>query len=991
MTSLFAAVRPRQDVLVGALTESRFAASLEDVVTGTAPDAYGDADKFFTATYPSTGLRALLNEALGRLSGGNPTAASVIRLETSLGGGKTHNLIALYHAARGRLSRDRVAEFMDAALLPAEPIPQIGVFVGTSTGATTFPAIDGVSPRTVWGYLALQIGGREAYAHVRVDDEKLTAPGSSALKRVFGSKPTLIMIDEIARYYTTARGHRVGSSTLAQQTSAFLMALMEAVDSLPNAVLVITTTGVTDAFGEDTEMVLKAIEEARSLIARKELVLHPSVEADLPKILARRLFEEIPAGTASEVAEAYARAADRAYAVGLDLPQRMTGAGWATAISRTYPFHPSLIQVLDKRLSTIPNFQRTRGALRLLARAIRRLWDTRPENTQLLHVHHIDLADAILAEELSSRLDRAEYEPVIRADIATQPGGTPAHAEEVDARMGGHYARRLATTIYLYSLTRDVPGVQVAELYGAVLEPSDDPNLLQRALDQLEQTAWYLHADIRGLRFSTEASLVKLIQEAEGEISTTEARRQATKILAEQFRDSALKVKRHWEDAKVPDNADDAWLVIMHWDDFGDARGVAAGHGVPAKIRELWERTPSGGVREFRNRLVFLAPTAGTHEAMVRAVRKHLALESLRRNSDVLAQLSDGKREELKEKAKESQLLARVAVCNHVNLLYVPRGNGLEAVELDIATQASVKPNQTDAILERLAAMDKTLSAGDKPLDPVYVRTKLGQVLNSRQTTMELVRAFARRADLKMVLDRAQIVNLLQAGVRNGVWDYHDPERGDEGWATRDRLATAVRLGEDTFIWPPGSAPAPAEQACPFCGQVHPGRGCSGGDGPGPKPDPAERAFRGTGAAGAAFTSARAAAAEAGRHQLHELIIEIDHIGTGAGVELTRLHTMVSATRPATEVTYDIDLRVELSKPGQTAAVQFHGLASDYMPLREAVKQLLQPRQATLKATLRATFVEPLELSGDAVGDLARIANDTGPTKCTITLITEDT
>src|SRR5690606_4349204 len=406
----------------------------------------------------------------------------------------------------------------------------------------------------------------------------------------------------IARYYTTARGHRVGSSTLAQQTSAFLMALLAAVDSLPNAVLVFTTTEVTDAFGEDTEMVLKAIEEARSLIARKELVLHPSVEADLPKILARRLFEEIPAGTASEVAEAYARAADRAYAAGLDLPQRMTGAGWATAISRTYPFHPSLIQVLDKRLSTIPNFQRTRGALRLLARAIRRLWDTRPENTQLLHVHHIDLADAILAEELSSRLDRAEYEPVIRADIATQPGGTPAHAEEVDARMGGHYARRLATTIYLYSLTRDVPGVQVAELYGAVLEPSDDPNLLQRALDQLEQSAWYLHADIRGLRFSTEASLVKLIQEAEGEISTTEARRQATKILAEQFRDSALKVKRHWEDAKVPDNADDAWLVILHWDDFGDARGVDAGDGVPAKIRELWERTPSGGVRQFRTR-----------------------------------------------------------------------------------------------------------------------------------------------------------------------------------------------------------------------------------------------------------------------------------------------------------------------------------------------------------------------------------------------------
>ncbi|MYU48298.1 ATPase [Streptomyces sp. SID7803] len=127
-------------MLGGELTESRFAASLEEVIAGTAPDTYADAGHFFAATFPSAGLKSLLNEVLGgRIGGGKPDGASVIRLETNLGGGKTHNLIALFHAARGRLGAGHAAEFMDGSLLPAEPVDQVGAFVGTSTGAQSFP------------------------------------------------------------------------------------------------------------------------------------------------------------------------------------------------------------------------------------------------------------------------------------------------------------------------------------------------------------------------------------------------------------------------------------------------------------------------------------------------------------------------------------------------------------------------------------------------------------------------------------------------------------------------------------------------------------------------------------------------------------------------------------------------------------------------------------------------------------------------------------
>jgi hypothetical protein len=987
---LFARVQPRDEVLAGALTEAVFAASLDEVVAGAAPATYQDPRTFFAGTHPSAGLRTLLNEALGRLSGHRPDAPSVIRLETSLGGGKTHNLIALYHAARGALDGPRVVEFMDPANLPEGPVEQVGVFVGTGVGATTFPTVAGVTPRSLWGYLALQLGGPAAYEEVRADDEGLRAPGAGQLKRVLGGRPSLVLIDEIARYYEVAQAVAVNNSTLAKQVNAFLMALMEAVDTQERAVLVLTTTGTTGAFGDATGEVMDALGEGAQLLARKEHVLHPSEEADLPAILARRLFADIDSTGRLEVGEAYTEAARRAFSAGADLPEAVLSPGWSSEVARSYPFHPALVRVLDKRLSTIPNFQRTRGALRLLARVVRDLWEARPPGAELIHLHHVDLADPVVAEELSSRLDRASYEPVIRTDVASQRAGEASHAEAIDERLGHSYARRLATAVYLYSLTREIPGASTAELTQAVLAPGDDPNLIAKSLGVLEEECWYLQVDARGYRFSTEASLPRLVHEAEVEISTNRARAEATSILTSLFKDSALKVRRVWENAKVPDNAEDAWLVVLDWDDFGDERGVDPAGPAPTKVRQLWERTPTGGLREFRNRLVFLVPSRSTHAEMVRSLRQRLALESLRGNAETLAGLTADKRRELTERAKEAELNARVAVCNHLNVLYVPGPAGLETVELDVATQGSVQKNQTEVILDRLKAMEKTLTAGDRTPDPAYVRSKLGEVLAGAVPTRELVRAFARRSDLKLVLDQAQLVALVTAGVRAGVWEYHDPERGDAGWATKEEPAASIRLAEDTYLYPPASAPARTPLPCPFCGQVHTGP-CAGGASPTPTPPaPPRTVFSERGSAGPAFQAARAKAAEAERRQLRQLSVAVDEVGEAADQQLARLLSVVPPSTLGVALRYEIDLTVPLGGLGDTLKLDFRGPASDYQPLRDALRSVLRGRQGELSARLEAVFDPPVELSGSAVDTLRQQASDTGPAQCTVTFTTEE-
>lgn len=981
-TSLLDTAIPRPEVLGGTLTEAIFAASLDEVVAGKAPDAYGQHAAFFQATYPSAGLRQLLNEVLGRIGGGKPDAASVIRLEENLGGGKTHNLIALFHAAQGNLDQGAAAEFMDVALLPAKPVEQIAVFVGTGTGATSFPETHGLKPRTLWGHLALQLGGGKAYAHVRMDDEALTAPGAQALRNVLAGRPSLILMDELARYLQVADGVMVGQSTLAKQTTAFLMALMEAVSAESSTVLVMTITQTSAAYGASTQSMLDALSEARSLMARKEHIIRPSEEADLPRILARRLFSSVDRVGVAEVAQRYAKVAEEAARRGIDLPEAFVSGSLVGQIEQSYPFHPALIRVLDKRLSTIPNFQRTRGALRLLARAIRTLWSAQPPGVELLHLHHLDLAEKDIVEELTSRLDRERFEPVVRADIASQPGGEPSNAEKVDDRMGQKYARRLAVTTYLYSLTADVPGTAGAELISAVLQPGDDPAILSKALDTLELHCWYLHTDARGLRFSTEASLVKLIQDEAQRLAMGKVKERAQAILEELFKDSALKVRRIWRGDAVGDHDDQAYLVLLHWDELRVADPTA---GVPDKIRELWEKTSAGGNRAYRNRLVILAPIESRYESMIATVRTHLARESLWNNVEMRSGLSSDNRESLRQLWGASKLEARVAVCNHLSALYVPQQQGLVGHQLDMVTQASQKPNQTDAIVDWLAGREKTLAAGDKPVDPAYIRAKLGQFFDSPQTTMELVRAFARRTDLKMVLDRERIRGLVLDGIRKGVWEYHDPSRADQGWATAAHPDAPVRLAEDTLLYPPDSAPPPVPVACPLCGKVHGAQGCEAEFAAAPTED----AYDSQGAAAVAMAEARQKAMDAGHQLIRELKMSVDRNGTGGGPELARLLALVPEGPTEVSLLYDISVEAEMADPGHHLHVRYRGPAAGYQPLKATVQQVLQARPAVLKAKVTAVFAPALEVAGQQVQSILDRARSTGPAACRVVLVPE--
>ena len=108
--TVFDTCTPRSDVLRGEIAEADFAADLASVVAGKGSAEYRDPVRFFADTYPTRGLRSLLGNVCRRLAGAGGEVAAIFRLDTSCGGGKTHGLIALTHAARTADTRKSAAQ-----------------------------------------------------------------------------------------------------------------------------------------------------------------------------------------------------------------------------------------------------------------------------------------------------------------------------------------------------------------------------------------------------------------------------------------------------------------------------------------------------------------------------------------------------------------------------------------------------------------------------------------------------------------------------------------------------------------------------------------------------------------------------------------------------------------------------------------------------------------------------------------------------------------
>jgi len=851
MHSIFELCTPRAEVLSGELREDIFAARLKDVMDGTADPVYGDARTFFENTYPTAGLKSLLNGVLGRLVGNAAGKNAIIRLETAFGGGKTHNLIALYHVARGKAP----AQLLSPLLSPGTPLPRPGdIKIAGLVGSDLDPELGighfgvdhpeaGLRTYTLWGELAYQLGGKAAYDVVKSSDQKKVAPGTGLFESLISNQPTLIMLDEIARHLRAARAvvTETKESTLADQTVAFLMSLLEFAASKERCVVVLTLSSEVDAFSAETSSVRQRLAEALRVSARQERVLTPTAENEIPAIVTHRLFRRIDREAAKPVFESYAQYYTQLFEKNAELPQRCIRAEYHQEFVDAYPFHPELLTTLNHKTATIPNFNQTRGALRLLAWTVRTLWEKRPEHTWLIHLYHLDLGQPQIAEDLTSRLDRPKFKQVIEADITSVLTGTLAHAQEVDKPLLASgkppYAERLATTIFIHSLTQGIAsGVDPADLMLAVLTPDgsgggDDPGVVQRALENLYRRCWFLEYDGHRYRFKTEPSLNKLVEDETAQVGRGKAVMEIEKRIRAIWKKGYLQpVFFPVEAADVDDDAGSPKLAIMHF----DAVNVnAADTAPPAQVLKIYEYSGMmQSFRRFQNNVFFLVSDSDQVDNMVSVTRRYLAIGRIVGDADRMVAFNKEQRDQLKRMQEAAELDVRVAITKAYRYLYypsldAPKAHGfLRRETLPAQDQGDVDRDQTNVIIRVLHNLGEVVTADDEPLAAEYVKSKAWDQSRVEMTTEDLRKAFARKVGLRTLLDPNQLCKTIQNGIKNGIWVYYDANE-DFGY-DRDSPPHHCQISDNVTLYTPEEAirrnirikgKEKPEELCPVCGQ----------------------------------------------------------------------------------------------------------------------------------------------------------------------------
>lgn len=125
-------------------------------------------------------------------------------------------------------------------------------------------------------------------------------------------------------------------------------------------------------------------------------------------------------------------------------------------------------------------FNRTRDILRLLALVLRNL-NTSKENCQLVSTADVQLEDKEIQEELTSKIDRTDYKPVIESDCIRK-------SRAFDEKRNIKVFERMARTIYIYSIigSSKKSGIKKSELQLGVCYPGIAPDIIGKALDEME-------------------------------------------------------------------------------------------------------------------------------------------------------------------------------------------------------------------------------------------------------------------------------------------------------------------------------------------------------------------------------------------------------------------------------------------------------------------------------------------------------------------------
>ena len=669
-----------------------------------------NSDRFFEETYITDNMETVFDTAMNKFR--NRSGNSIIKLTQAMGGGKTHNMIALGLLAqrlelRKTILNGKYSDVEGEIRLVAVTGRESDMKFGT------------------WGEIAKQLGRKEQFNEYY---SPLKAPGQTAwINLLESSTPTLILLDELPPYLNNAKTREYGQGTLLDIETTAIANLLNAINKkeLSNVCLIISDLEAT--YEEESEVIQGMFKDLDGEIDRFSLNLEPvsSNTNDLYEILKTRMFEELPnENEINEIVRGYKNSVEEAVEMGLTDEEP---SDVASAIRDTYPFHPSFKDLVD-RFKENQGFQKTRGVIRLTKKMLKGIFkkSDKAKNNYLINPYDIDLNDLETGNEIKSI--KPEFTSAINHDIASNGH---AVAERLDKDTDSNDIQDVSKLILMSSLskaTEAIVGLSTNEIFMYLAAPNRDITKIKSGIGQLQERAWYLYKHHNKLLFRKTKNIVAEMQDEIRSLTREQSKLYIKELLEEEFK---------------PTDPKDCYQKLMVFPSIEeielDKRKVALiisepsgnSDGLKEELKQYYAEC------EYKNRIMFLTGQKNVMNKLLETGKKVKAI-----NNIIKRMKEDNVSDRDSEMQQGINLKDKTATRLYSNLretfttIYFPRNEVLKNTNLTM----KFSQNNFDAEKEIINNLEKEMKF-TRNIEPNKLRNRFEKVIFTRDkmTWNELV------------------------------------------------------------------------------------------------------------------------------------------------------------------------------------------------------------------------------------------------------------
>ena len=743
----------RDDVRQDTLDLAKFAAHLYGVRTGEAPNVYRMPDQFFSRTYPTYNLKTLVRDVFQRLSGQG--GKSVIRVQVTYGGGKTHALIALLHLAeRGsELKTHRtVKEFMGFSRV--DPLPQTRVALlpfdqfDVKTGLLVYsPGGKQRRVNTPWGALAYQLAGDEGLAKVAAHEADYITPAEPLLADLLKAPQaeglsTLILIDETLLYARNAVNDDPKRLGILQD---FFQMLTQAASRVDRAAIVASL--ITSDVVLDDPTGVQVLNAIGGVFRRIGETVEPVSREDISELLRRRLFESVPPeATRRAVVDSLTGAMQK-----LPLRDSQQDRAAYDRLLESYPFHPDLLDVFYQKWTQLEKLQQTRGVLRMFATALRASdgKDSSPfvgPNTLL--GPDGELSDAV-RELIEACEEGNQWTSILDGELRK--------ARDIQKNLPLLKSREIEGAVLSTFLHSQPLGqkADLTDLYSLLAHPDIDKISVEDGLSKWREISWFLKEDENSWSLGTTPNLTRMHVRAMGRLTEDRINDDLVKRIREaRLGQNTDDVSAHAlpnSPADIPDNPELHFVIV------GPEYPAVPGAGVSTSLKAFFDRT-------YSNNVIILAPENSRLAGMRSRIRKILGWEGIE-SGDEMSLLNTTQQDILRTRKREDETGIVDSVASTYSVLIATDEEGeIKARSLPPGPESPFERVKTFLVKEErllTTSLDPDLLTPDSYLE-------LWGEEETSKPVQGLYRMFASLPRLPRLLGRKVFIETLQRGVTEG-------------------------------------------------------------------------------------------------------------------------------------------------------------------------------------------------------------------------------